>query len=122
MTCPVCNVEELDIVLKNDLTHVRMDKYPVSKGHMLIIPNRHFSNYFDATEEERTALWQLVDEAKHLLRQDFSPDGYNMGINVGKAAGQTVAYCHIHLIPRYEKDMKDPEGGVRGVIPGKQKY
>lgn len=89
---------------------------------MLIIPHRHFADYFDATEEEKNAIWGLVDETKVFLDERLSPQGYNIGINVGEPAGQTVMHLHIHLIPRYVGDMSDPKGGVRGVIPEKQKY
>ena len=77
---------------------------------------------FDATTEEKQALWALVDEARTFLDAKFHPAGYNIGLNVGPAAGQTVMHMHIHVIPRYERDMREPEGGVRGVIPEKQKY
>ena len=120
--CPFCNPSEKEIVLKNDLCYARYDKYPVNKGHLLIIPFRHFENYFDATKEEKTAFVELIDKAKELLDKEFHPDGYNIGINVGKPAGQTILHLHIHLIPRYKGDMDNPEGGVRGVIPKKQKY
>ena len=89
---------------------------------MLIVPWRHFDNYFDVTEAERSSLWALVDEAKQLLDEEFTPDGYNVGVNVGRHAGQSVMHLHIHLMPRYEGDMENPRGGVRGVIPEKQKY
>jgi diadenosine tetraphosphate (Ap4A) HIT family hydrolase len=89
---------------------------------MLIIPNRHFENYFDATDEEKVALWTMVDEGKELIDKLHLPDGYNIGINIGQAAGQTILHLHIHIIPRYVGDVEDPRGGVRGVIPGKQKY
>ena len=111
-----------DVVLRNELCYARWDKYPVSEGHLLVIPFREFTSYFDATGAEKSALWSLVDEAKRFLDQKHHPDGYNVGINVGEAAGQTVMHMHIHVIPRYRGDMDDPRGGVRGVITGKQKY
>jgi len=120
--CPFCSTSEEDIVLKNDLCYARFDKYPVNKGHLLIIPFRHFENYFDATKEEKIAFIELIEKAKKFLDQKFRPDGYNVGINIGKYAGQTVMHVHIHLIPRYRGDTPDPQGGVRGVIPEKQKY
>ena len=100
----------------------RWDKFPVSDGHALIIPFRHFSNYFDATQHEKNAIWSLVEDVKHEIRQEHSPDGYNIGVNIGRAAGQTIPHLHVHIIPRYEGDMDDPKGGIRGVIPKKQKY
>ena len=120
--CPFCNPTEEDIILKNDLCYARFDKYPVNDGHILIIPFRHFDNYFDATKEEKLALIELIDKAKQYLDKNFNPNGYNIGVNVGKTAGQTIMHVHIHLIPRYKGDMDNPKGGVRGVIPQKQKY
>lgn len=120
--CPFCTPLSEHVVLVNDLCFARWDNYPVNEGHMLIIPHRHFADYFDASEEEKKALWGLVDQAKLLLDNQLSPQGYNIGVNVGEVAGQTVSHLHIHLIPRYAGDMPDPKGGVRGVIPEKQKY
>jgi diadenosine tetraphosphate (Ap4A) HIT family hydrolase len=94
----------------------------VTDGHPLAIPNRHIADYFSATEQEKAALWAMVDEAKRLLDGRFKPDGYNVGINVGATAGQTVMHCHIHLIPRRSGDTVNPRGGVRGVIAGKADY
>lgn len=99
-----------------------MDSYPVSDGHALIIPYRHFSNYFDATDSERISIIQLMDQTKRAWEERFAPDGYNVGVNVGEAAGQTVPHLHVHLIPRYKGDVDDPRGGIRGVIPRKQRY
>ena len=118
--CPFCNSDEP--ILTNKLAYARFDKYPVNKGHLLIIPFRHVSDFFDLTEEEHGAVFKLVDEAKALLDKKYKPDGYNIGINVGEAAGQTVWHVHVHVIPRFKDDMADPRGGVRGVIPERQKY
>ncbi|MDV4342837.1 HIT family protein [Methanoculleus sp. YWC-01] len=120
--CPFCNPQKDEIVLANDLCYARYDKYPVSPGHLLLIPFRHIPALFDATDEEQIALLALVREAKALLDERFRPDGYNVGVNVGKTAGQTVMHLHVHVIPRYAGDMPDPRGGVRGVIPEKRKY
>lgn len=120
--CPFCEVSDSEIVLNNELCFARWDKFPVSDGHALIIPFRHFSNYFDATQHEKNAIWSLVEDMKHEIRQEHSPDGYNIGVNIGRAAGQTIPHLHVHIIPRYEGDMDDPKGGIRGVIPKKQKY
>jgi len=89
---------------------------------MLVIPFRHVPDYFSLTEEEKNAIWELVEEVKNFLDRRFKPDGYNIGINIGKAAGQTIMHVHVHVIPRYWGDCEDPRGGVRGVIPEKQKY
>jgi diadenosine tetraphosphate (Ap4A) HIT family hydrolase len=120
--CPFCNPQKDEIVLANDLCYARYDRYPVSPGHLLLIPFRHVAGLFDATDDEQAALLALVREAKALLDERFRPDGYNVGVNVGKTAGQTVMHLHVHVIPRYAGDMADPRGGVRGVIPEKRKY
>ena len=109
-------------LLESEIGFVIYDGFPVSEGHCLIVPHRVYANYFDSTEEEIVGLQALVVEAQKLLREKFSPDGFNVGINCGEAAGQTVPHMHIHVIPRYEGDMDNPRGGVRGVIPSKQKY
>ncbi len=109
-------------MLRNDLCYARWDSYPVNEGHMLIVPWRHVADYFEVSAEERAALWETVDAAKRFLAENYRPDGYNVGINIGQAAGQSVFHLHLHLIPRYAGDMADPRGGVRGVIPEKQKY
>ena len=98
------------------------DGYPVSPGHALIIPKRHVANYFDLTNHEREAMNVVLQYVKQKVDERFHPDGYNIGINVGEYAGQSVFHCHMHLIPRYKGDVKNPKGGVRGVIPSKQKY
>jgi diadenosine tetraphosphate (Ap4A) HIT family hydrolase len=120
--CPFCDIHENVIVIKNELCFAIFDKYPVNKGHMLIIPFRHFDNYFDATHEEKLAFLDLIDRAKELIDKEFNPDGYNIGVNIGREAGQTVFHVHIHLIPRYSGDIDNPTGGVRGVIPEKRIY
>ena len=109
-------------LLESEIGFVIYDGFPVSEGHCLVVPHRVYANYFDSTEEEIVGLQALVVEAQKLLREKFSPDGFNVGINCGEAAGQTVPHMHIHVIPRYKGDMDDPRGGVRGVIPSKQKY
>ena len=118
LTCPFCNPERDEILLANDLCYARYDKYPASPGHLLLIPFRHVAGLFDATDAELTAL--LAREAKTLLDERLHPDGYNVGANVGAAAGQTVMHLHIHVIPRYAGDVADPRGGVRGAIPEKR--
>ena len=109
-------------VIENKLAFAHYDSYPVSPGHCLIIPHRHVAEYFQATDEEKTAIWALVDEMKLIIDREYKPDGYNIGVNIGKAGGQSIPHIHIHMIPRYQGDMEDPRGGVRGVIPHKQKY
>jgi len=111
-----------NIVIENELAYADYDTYPVSPGHCLIITRRHVSEYFQATAEEKAAIWALVDEMKVIIDRDYKPDGYNVGVNIGEAGGQSVPHIHIHMIPRYKGDMENPRGGVRGVIPHKQKY
>ena len=109
-------------LLENDFGFVIYDGFPVSKGHCLVVPHRVYSNYFDSTEDEIIGLQKLVVETKEFLDREYQPDGYNIGINCGEVSGQTIPHVHIHVIPRYKGDMDNPEGGVRGVIPSKQKY
>ncbi len=118
--CPFCAGDPG--VLRNALAYVLFDRHPVTPGHCLIIPVRHVADYFATTPPERQAMLELADEARALLERDFSPRGYNLGINVGAVAGQTVPHVHLHLIPRYPGDVDNPRGGVRGVIPGRQDY
>lgn len=98
------------------------DRHPASEGHFLVIPYRHFASYFDIEDEEREDLWRLVADAKKVCDEKYSPDGYNVGINVGHWAGQSIPHLHIHVIPRYKGDVENPKGGVRGVIPKNKLY
>lgn len=118
--CPFC--ADPAPLLQNNLAFVRLDRFPVSQGHALIIPFRHVADYFDLTANERAAITELLPEAKRFLEEGYKPDGYNLGINVGEAAGQSVWHVHMHVIPRYKGDVPNPRGGVRGVIPAKQNY
>jgi diadenosine tetraphosphate (Ap4A) HIT family hydrolase len=118
--CPFCNLP--DPVLENELAVVKRDRFPVTEGHLLIIPRRHATDWFDLTRDERIAIDDLLVEAKAWLDDQYQPDGYNIGMNCGEVAGQTVFHMHCHLIPRYRGDSEKPAGGVRGVIPGKQQY
>lgn len=120
--CPFCYPSADEIVAKNDLCYARWDRYPVSKGHLLVIPFRHIPDFFSMTPEERGAVLALVTNCKEDIEENFTPAGYNIGFNVGVAAGQTVMHCHCHVIPRYVGDVKEPRGGVRGVVPGKRGY
>ena len=118
--CPFCRTDEA--LLANTLAYVCLDKFPVTPGHLLIIPVRHEANFFASNPAELEAVWALVAESKALLDTKYHPDGYNLGVNVGEVAGQTIAHAHLHLIPRYRGDVENPRGGVRGVIPAKQQY
>ena len=121
-TCPFCTLPSERIVAQNSHGVWIYDGFPVSAGHSLIIPKRHIGSFFEATTTEQTALLRLLDQAKAAIDADHRPDGYNVGINDGAAAGQTVPHLHLHLIPRYQGDVEDPRGGVRWVIPEKADY
>lgn len=120
MSCLFCTLE--NYIADSPLAYAIADKYPVTPGHTLIIPKRHVQDYFELTEEEEAAIWVLLRQVRGRLQQELKPDGWNIGINNGAAAGQTIFHLHVHLIPRYNGDMAHPEGGVRGVIPERQKY
>lgn len=120
--CPFCTLPAERIAGGNQHAIWIRDGFPVSPGHSLIIPKRHAGSFFDMSADERGALLALVDEAKQQAEIEFRPQGYNIGINDGPAAGQTVPHLHIHLIPRYAGDLPDPRGGVRWVIPDKARY
>jgi len=121
--CLFCNVNENKIILKNNLAFLIRDNFPVSKYHSLIIPKRHFEDFFEIRQAELNAINQLLITGKNTMNnQDSTVRGYNIGINCGKVAGQTIMHCHIHLIPRYENDVDDPTGGVRNIIPNKGTY
>ncbi|MFO1413546.1 MAG: HIT family protein [Burkholderiales bacterium] len=120
--CPFCDVAPERILLRSALALVLVDAYPVSRGHCLIVPLRHLPSWFETTAEERREMLELMDEARRSLDRTHGPDGYNIGINDGPAAGQTVPHLHVHLIPRYQGDAQDPRGGVRWVLPGKADY
>ena len=120
--CPFCTLPANRIVERNLWCVVVRDAYPISPGHTLVIPVRHTASFFDLSEEERGGMMALLDSAKRQLDAEFTPAGYNIGINDGAAAGQTVSHLHIHLIPRFENDLPDARGGVRWVLPEKAKY
>ena len=121
-TCLFCTLGAGRIVLANELAAVIRDSFPVSPGHTLIIPKRHVGSFFDVTGDERKAMPALLDSAKLGLDAAFHPDGYNVDIDDGEAAGETVPHLHLHLIPRYAGDREDPRGGVRWILPQKAKY
>lgn len=119
-TCPFCN--RANKLYENELAQAFYDEFPVSKGHLLVTPKRHEADYFKLTQAEREAIQELLEQGKAQLDKVEQPDAYNLGVNIGEAAGQTVFHCHVHLIPRYFGDVANPTGGVRGVIPEKQNY
>jgi len=121
-SCPFCTFCASGFVLANDHAFAVYDGFPVTPGHSLIIPKRHISSFFEATKEEQAALLDLVTRMRELLVTQRAPDGFNIGVNDGAAAGQTVMHLHIHLIPRYLGDTEDPRGGVRWIMPVKAPY
>lgn len=121
--CPFCKIEtERELVASTSLSIAFYDGFPVSTGHTLIIPRRHVASFFDLTKEEQQDMLRLADRVKCIIDEKYHPDGYNVGVNVGEAAGQSIFHVHMHLIPRYKGDVSNPRGGVRGVIPTKQNY
>ncbi len=121
-SCPFCTLPAERIIQENEHCVLVLDAYPVSQGHSLIIPKKHVASWFDITTVERDSMMTLLDRAREKVISETSPDGFNIGINDGAAAGQTVPHLHMHLIPRYTHDQPDPRGGIRWVIPGKAKY
>ena len=115
--CLFCDSKKSGIAYENDLAYASYDSYPVSDHHCLIIPKRHIKDYFDMTNDEL-----ILKTKERILKQDSSVKGFNIGTNAGKSAGQSIMHCHIHLIPRREGDVENPQGGVRSVIPSKQHY
>lgn len=115
MSCIFCEYSKEDYIVENELCFAIFDKFPVNEGHALIIPKRHFSNYFDATSEEIRAMYDLSHKVKEIIDQKYKPDGYNVGVNVDIAGGQTIMHLHMHIIPRFNGDIEDPRGGVRRI-------
>ena len=121
--CFFCHPDkEREIIVESATAYAIYDKYPVNKGHALIIPKRHVENYFELPFKEQAACIFMLNKVKQIILDEFTPDGFNIGVNVGEYAGQTIHHTHIHLIPRYKGDVENPRGGIRGVIPYKQKY
>jgi diadenosine tetraphosphate (Ap4A) HIT family hydrolase len=121
--CPFCAPSaESTLLTESAQAYAILDAYPVTEGHALVLPKRHVASFFALAEPEQQACWLLVDRVQFLLRKRFGPDGFNVGVNVGNAAGQTVPHAHIHVIPRRAGDAEDPTGGVRNVIPDKGNY
>ena len=121
--CLFCNIKKSGCSHENELAYASYDSYPVSKHHALIIPKRHVENYFDMSEEEILSCNKLIKKMRNKIQElDPTVDGFNIGTNSGKIAGQSIMHCHIQLIPRRKNDVDNPQGGVRGVIPSKQHY
>ena len=115
--CELCTPN--DVILEAGLAYVRYDNHSLSRGHVLVIPRRHVASFFEMTIEEQHAVLSLMNEAKNHFDRELSPDGYNIGVNVGKAGGQSRMHVHVHLIPRYLGDVPDPKGGIRAVLKTK---
>ncbi len=121
--CLFCNIEKSGCAYENELAYASYDSYPVTEYHCLIIPKRHIKDYFDLTNEELVACNDLVQILKkEIIKKDPLVKGFNLGTNIGKVSGQSILHCHLHLIPRREGDVGNPQGGVRSVIPNKQHY
>ena len=121
--CPFCDTKiQNDLIFGNETAFVIFDRFPVSKGHALIISKRHCASFFDLTSNEQNDCFSLIFKMKKEIQNKYNPDGFNIGINIGKSAGQTIFHVHIHLIPRYIGDVENPTGGVRAVIPSKKMY
>ena len=119
MESPFLNIEK---IIENENAFAIYDTFPVSKGHALVIPKRVVAEIFDLNDEEYSSCFNLVKDVKKILEEEFKPDGFNIGINNGEKAGQTIFHAHIHVIPRYSGDVDNPRGGIRHVIPGKGDY
>ncbi len=121
--CVFCEkIAKGNVLFEGTLWIALTDGFPVSKGHTLIVPKRHVASFFDLTKDEFVALQEMISRVKECLDSQYRPDGYNIGVNVGEAGGQSVFHMHVHVIPRYQGDVANPRGGVRGVIPNKQNY
>lgn len=120
--CPFCNLRSEQLIAANPLAAVVRDAFPLSPGHCLVVPRRHVASFFDCTAEERAAMMALLDAAKAVLDREHRPAAYNLGLNDGAVAGQTVMHVHLHLIPRYTGDAVDPRGGVRWIFPERAAY
>ena len=115
--CELCAPS--DVLVENSLAYVRYDNNSLSRGHVLVIPRRHIASFFDMTKEEQDSVLSLLNQAQRVIEKEHAPDGYNIGVNVGKAGGQSRMHVHVHLIPRYEGDVPNPQGGIRCVLTRK---
>ncbi|MDC0446819.1 MAG: HIT family protein [Gammaproteobacteria bacterium] len=120
--CIFCNLRDERIIYECNHTIAFIDTYPASPGHTLVVPKRHIPTYFDASEDEILAIGKAVQICKEFLDNEFNPDAYNIGINNGEAAGQSIKHLHVHIIPRYKGDVEDPKGGVRWILKNKANY
>ena len=119
--CIFCHPKQ-QLMIVGEYAYSMKDEFPVSNGHCLVIPKRHVESIFELSDDELKDLYVVLKQTKDKLENDYTPDGFNIGINYKEAGGQTIPHAHIHIIPRYNRDVKNPRGGVRGVIPNKQNY
>lgn len=115
MECIFCDYDKENCIAENKYAFAILDKYPVNEGHTLIIPKRHFESLFEATPDEAKAIFSLIHEVREILEVQYNPHGYNIGVNDGYAAGQTIKHLHVHVIPRYKGDVENPRGGIRNL-------
>ena len=121
--CIFCKINQNEFIFENDYAYASLDSYPVSQSHSLVVPKRCIENYFELDEKEILACNDLIKKLKKkIMKEDKSVEGFNIGTNAGKVAGQSIFHCHIHVIPRRKGDVDNPQGGVRSVIPLKQHY
>ena len=120
--CPFCHLEEDCVLFRSETVVALWDRFPVSQGHVLVIPHRHVTSWLETTPEEHAELLHMVGVVREAIESQHHPAGFNIGINVGQAAGQTVSHLHVHVIPRYEGDVANPQGGIRNVVPDRSGY
>jgi diadenosine tetraphosphate (Ap4A) HIT family hydrolase len=120
--CPLCDLEPSRVLEQNDLALAVPDAFPVSPGHTLVITRRHVADFFELSRTEVAAIMDLVFRLRDRLVAELAPNGFNLGVNSGTAAGQTIMHVHVHLVPRFFADVSQPEGGIRNIIPGKGPY
>lgn len=119
---PFGEIDKESIILESDSFIAFLDRFPITKGHTLVVPKQVVSSIYDLQPSEQLDLWDAVKETRSMLLEAYKPDGFNIGVNDGEAAGQTIAHAHIHIIPRYKNDQPDPRGGIRWIFPDKAKY
>lgn len=120
--CDYKNSDQHKVIAENSLFYARWDNFPVSKGHAEVVPKKHIDSFFELSKDDIGELLELAKQVQEMIREQYSPDGFNIGVNDGVAAGRTIHHLHVHIIPRYKGDVDDPVGGVRHVIPDKGKY
>jgi diadenosine tetraphosphate (Ap4A) HIT family hydrolase len=121
-SCPFCNTDAKKVLLSSRNTMAFLDGFPVTEGHSLVVPKRHIASIFELPEAEQAEVWAVVAKVRALLEKQYSPDGFNIGVNDGPAAGQTIQHAHVHIIPRRKGDIADPKGGIRWIMADKAKY